>query len=679
MKNIWLALFTFFCAKVFAQAPLIQDDFTKNNFGWEQGETKSFSNGTYIISATEDGDQSVINFFIDPQKDFVISADFVQQDGLSDNGFGLVWGSSRNDLNLFIISVEGDYAVYSGDPAKLRNWKASKAIKPVGELNRLKIESKVGITRFYINGEKVEELKPFPLYGVSMGFTTFTQMKLQVDNFLFAQDQKIELPTTTFITKKENIGPAINTIEDELGPVILSDGKTILFARQNVTENIGGKNDDEDVWISEWQNGNWSKARNMGIEVNTKGPDNLLAISSDNNTLMFVEENQLMLRHRNGTGWSAFERIALTFKNEMDHFVASLTADGKALLFSAKLKYNIYYNSKTEDTDLYVCLKHDDIWSPPINLGKEINTPWEETSPFLSADGTTLFFSSNGRPGYGDQDIFVSHRQGEGWTDWSKPMNLGAGVNSEYFDAYYTVPASGDYAYFVSNDKGFGKADIFKIKLHDILKPKPVALVKGKVLNSKDNLPLAAAIHFENLETGADVGEALSDPKTGNYQIILPYGSNYGVHALANGFYSVNENLELKTLDNYHEINKDLMLVPIEVGEIVKLNNIFFTAGTPTLKQESFPELDRLVTILKDNSDLFIQIEGHTDNFGDAKVLQKLSENRVETVKQYLVSHGIESERISGQGFGASKPISTGTTEEDRKKNRRVEFKILKK
>ena len=115
----------------------------------------------------------------------------------------------------------------------------------------------------------------------------------------------------------------------------------ILFARPNVEGNIGGKYDDEDVWISEWQNGNWTKSRNMGVEVNTKNPDNLLAISSDNNTLMFEEENQLMTRHRNETGWSAFERLGLTFKNELDHFVASLTADGKALIFSAKLKHNI--------------------------------------------------------------------------------------------------------------------------------------------------------------------------------------------------------------------------------------------------------------------------------------------------------------------------------------------------
>ncbi|GHN00098.1 hypothetical protein WSM22_15870 [Cytophagales bacterium WSM2-2] len=679
MKTLFLIAGISASATIFAQTPIINDDFSKNSYGWEQSDTKSFTNGAYLIEAGEDGDQSTINFFIDSQKDFTLSADFVQQDGLYDNGFGLLWASGSEDFNLFMISSDGEYAVYSGDPSKLKTWKPCKVIKPIGFLNQLKIESKNGIISFFINGTKMEELKAFPFYGSSMGFTTFTRMKLQIDNFVFTQDQTIDLPSENTTLKKENLGPNINTSDDELGPVISSDGKTILFARQNVTENVGGKNDDEDVWISERQGNSWTRARNMGRSVNTPLADNLLALSSDNNTLMFEEQSQLAMRHRNGTGWSPLEKLGLSFKNELDHFVASLTADGKAVLFSAKLKSNLYYDPKREDADLYVCVKQGNSWSAPINLGKSINTMGEETAPFLSADGTTLYFSSNGRPGYGDQDIFVARRQNESWTEWSKPLNLGPGINSEFFDSYYTVPAAGDYAYFVSYDKGFGKADIFRIKLHEQVKPKAVTLVKGKVLNSKDNTPLAATIYFENLETGTEVGEARSDPKTGMYQIILPFGLNYGLRALTNGFYSVHENLELKGAESYNEIKKDLLLVPIEVGETVKLNNVFFDTGLSKLKQESFPELDRLIIILKDNPSITIQLEGHTDNIGNPDKLQKLSEDRVESVKEYLVSHGITDNRISGMGFGATKPVALGNTAEDLRQNRRVEFKILKK
>jgi outer membrane protein OmpA-like peptidoglycan-associated protein len=312
-------------------------------------------------------------------------------------------------------------------------------------------------------------------------------------------------------------------------------------------------------------------------------------------------------------------------------------------------------------------------------LGGAINSIGEDTSPFLSADGKTLYFATDGRPGYGNLDIFMSTRQGEGWTEWSTPVNLGLLVNSVYFDAYYTLPAAGDYAYFVSYDKGFGMADIFRIKLHENSRPKPVTLVKGKVLSTKGGQPLAASIHFENLRTRKDMGEARSDPKTGEYQIILPFGINYGVRATRSDYYSVHENLELPVSNQFKEVQKNLMMVPIEVGQTIKLNNVFFEAGLAELKSESFPELDRLATILNENSGIAIELAGHTDNRGTKDVLQKLSEDRVKTVKQYLISKGIDQNRIDGYGYGASRPVSQGDLEEDRMLNRRVEFKITKK
>src|SRR5579872_3882254 len=194
MKNLTILLLAAIVSKTIAQSPVIKDDFLTNKSGWEESQFKLFSNGNYIINASEEGDQSVINFFLDPQKDYTISADFTQQSGLNDNGFGLVWGSGKTNLNLFLISSDGDYAVYSGDPSQLKNWAHTDAIKPIGNLNQLKIESTGGTVSFFINGTKVEELKPFPVYGYGIGFTAFTQMKLSIDNFLFSQDQSIELP-----------------------------------------------------------------------------------------------------------------------------------------------------------------------------------------------------------------------------------------------------------------------------------------------------------------------------------------------------------------------------------------------------------------------------------------------------------------------------------------------------
>ena len=244
------ALFIIFSVKlltVVAQPkPIIQDDFSSNKYGWEESTLSFFANGEYVINSTEEGDQSVINFFIDPQKDFIISGDFVQQSGLDDNGFGLVWGSGSENYNLFVISSQGDYAIHGGDPAQLRNWKHHDAIKPLGNPNKLKIEWKSGKLSFYVNEVKIEEHKPMPFFGSAIGFTTFTQMRLSIDNFLFAQDQTIELPTETLTNKKENLGPSINSENDDLGPIISMDGKLLYMARQNVIGNVGGVTDDED-------------------------------------------------------------------------------------------------------------------------------------------------------------------------------------------------------------------------------------------------------------------------------------------------------------------------------------------------------------------------------------------------------------------------------------------------
>lgn len=679
MKFFLTTLTIFLALQVNAQLEeIVAEDFSTNIRQWDVDEYKHIIDGSLNIKSTEDGDQSIINVFIDPNRDFTLSASFVQKNNEEADGFALVWGINEDNYNVFAVS-EKDYAIHSGDPSNLKGWKNSENIKSIGTPNLLKIELKSGILSFYINDKKVDERKNFPLFGNQMGVLAIGRIKFSVDNFQFNQNQNIDLPITKHDTyNRENLGTSINTDKDELGPMISLDGKILFFAKQNVPENIGGIDDDEDVWISRYENEIWTTAKNMGKAVNTTMSDNLVAVSADNNTMMFVEANELALRHRTETGWSALEKLNLSFKNESAYFVASLSSDGKAIVFSAKFKDNLFYNPKRDEGDLYVCIKDkNNRWSAPVNLGRMINTAGIETSPFLSADGNTLYFSTDGRPGYGYQDVFYATKNGSGWTNWSQPINMGPSVNTAGFDAYYTLPASGDYAYYVSpNEKG--NADIFRIKLHEASKPKPVTLVRGVIIEKNSRKPLAAKIHFENLETGSEVGEARSDPKTGAYQIILPFGSNYGVRASVFGYYSLHENLDLKINGDYNEVHKDLLMVPFEIGATVKLNNVFFEPGLPVLKKESFHELDRLVTVLHENMGMDIDLAGHTDNKGDAVTLMKLSQDRVEAVKAYLTTHGISSSRITGSGYGSTMPVAPSDTEENSQLNRRVEFKITK-
>lgn len=681
MRSILLSLSVLYHGATIAQLkPVIQDDFSTNANFWETSNTKLLAGGNYTISAPLDGDESLISRYIDPGSDYTLSAEFAQLNGSNECAFGITWGDNEENYNLFLISSSGEYLVYSGKPAQAKGWRKSGTLRAQGQVHRLRIESTVTKVSFFVNDTKLDERKPLPIYGNLLGVIIFDQGRVQIDNFQLFQNQTIETPATAALFEKEDLGPLINSHDDELGPIIASDGKTLYFARQNVAENTGGVDDDEDVWVSNYTNDRWTLARNMGKPVNTIGADNLVSVSADNNSLVFAKASQLFVKHRTATGWSEPESLNLSFDNQSEYFVASVAADNKAIVFSAKLKNNLYYSEKRNEGDLYVCLKDNSgTWSAPINLGSIINTQGNETSPYLSADGRTLYFATDGRPGQGSQDIFFARRVGDGWTNWSSPLNLGRNVNTPGFDAYYTVPASGEFAYFVSQSKE-GKADIYRIRLHEEVKPQPVFVISGLVLDGKSGQPLSARIHFEDLTDGIEVGEARSDPRTGAYRIVLPFGTNYGVRAHVKDYYAIHENIELQQGSRqYTELRKDLMLVPLQIGETVKLNNVFFEAGLPTLRPESYPELNRLIEVLKENPGIAIDLSGHTDHGGDAATLLRLSQNRVVTVRGYLVAHGIDEARITGTGYGDTRPIAAGDSEESRRLNRRVEFKITKK
>jgi outer membrane protein OmpA-like peptidoglycan-associated protein len=673
-----------------AQLPVIlHETFDTNKYGWFEGQSEEFKvlfeNGKYLIDAPEGGWMSYLAPYVEPKKDFAFEAVFTQMNGKDNNGIGFIWGFDGKDgMNTFTFTTSGFYRIYCSDKSLgvSDEWRETNLIKPMGRENKLRVEQKGKAIFFYINGKQVATSRAFPWHGKYLGFVTYTKMRLLIDDFVFEHDIRINLPPlSSTLGVRENLGGMVNTRFDEVSPKISSDGKILYFGRKHSPENVGGIKDREDIWESHTSDGiTWSKSANLGSPVNTPTTNNLVSVSTDNNSFLFHINDGFAFRHRTTTGWSALEDLGIHFNNESDFLEGSLTPDGKAILFVAKLKANAYYKPDEKERDIYVCVKKpDNTWSAPIHTGRVLNSPGDEYSPFLSADNKTLYFASNGRPGYGDVDIFMSRRLSDGWDQWSEPVNLGLGINTVGFDAYYTLPASGDYGYMVSNINSRGLTDIIRFKLPESVKPDPVVLVQGKVLNARTRQPLEAVIRFDDLHAGKDEGEARSDPRTGDYRIVLPAGKNYGYHAEAPGYLSVNENLELVDLEEYAEVTKDLLLVPIEIGESVQLKNVFFSQSKAALLPESYPELDRLVRIMKENKTLEIQLEGHTDGRGDPKANLELSEQRVEAVKEYLVAKGISEKRIAGKGYGGSKPVVANDTEENRRLNRRVEFKITRK
>jgi len=483
--------------------------------------------------------------------------------------------------------------------------------------------------------------------------------------------------------EKENLGKNINSKNSEYVPVISQDDKTLYLFVYGDKNNIG----EGDIWYSNKNNNSeWGKRKNIGKPLNNEASNFVISVSPDNNTLFLSRRYKkkgntiidagkgFSLTHRIKNGWSKPVNVNIKdFKNKSKYGEFCMSADQKTLLHAIQMK------DSYGDQDLYVSFKlSNNEWTKPKNLGKNINTKGAENAPFLASDGVTLYFSTNGRPGYGANDIFLTRRLDNTWTNWSEPENLGPSINSSKVDSYFTIPASGKYAYLVSEENSHGKADIWRIKLDEVLKPRPVILVYGKVLNSETKKPIDASITYRMLETNEEVGIAISNPNTGDYKIILPAGSIYSFMANKNQFITVSENINLKENKQYKEIERNLYLTPIKIGATVHLNNLFFITGKSEINKWSQPELTRLINLLKQHQKMQIEISGHTDNIGSNKINNKLSLERANAVKKYLINNGISEKQLITKGYGKSKPYVSNKTAAGRKKNRRVDFTILK-
>ncbi len=518
--------------------------------------------------------------------------------------------------------------------------------------------------------------------------------------------QDFKNPTTTEVetvqmdSTLKNLGPNINSKYVDTHPVISPDGRTMFFARQGHPGNVGGTRDPQDIWyskITSGKNQTWGPAKNLGTPPNgPEDPNGLASVSANGQVALligvyvdgFMEPKGFSTSRRSPGGWSPPQKVQIdNYRNDdKEHLDGFLATSGKALLMAVQRPEG------KGGQDIFVSFpkpvpvgeqpdpKRPIQWGKPINLGPNINTPGDDFAPFLASDDKTLYFASDGHGGYGKSDIFYSKRLDSTWTHWSVPRNLGPVVNSPDFDAYYTLSAAGDNAYLVSARNGTdGSKDIFRIALAPTFKPEVVTLVQGKVLDAVTKKPIRAIIHYENLVTGEEIGVAESSPIDGSYTIVLPAGVQYGYRAEATDYIAENANLDATAADKYSEKQQDLFMVPFKVGQKVKLNNIFFPQSRYYLQPSSFPELLRLVRILRDYPTVEILIGGHTDNQGDPALNVKLSEDRVNEVKKYLVSKGIDPKRLTTKGFGGSEPIANNEQEETRRFNRRVEFTITKK
>ena len=510
-------------------------------------------------------------------------------------------------------------------------------------------------------------------------FEEFLALDSSSDRAKKAKKYLLDCDFAAFAIKKPvkysptNLGQGVNTTDSEYFPALTADGETLIFTRQ--------VNGNEDFWTSQFKNNTWNSATPLSTKINTtKYNEGAQTISPDGKYLFFTGCNRpdglgrcdIYVSHREGKDWGEPYNVGKPVNSEYWESQPAISPDGRTLYFISNRPggsggYDIWKSTITDDAK----------WGPAINLGPEINTPYDENTPFLHADGKTLYFSSDGWPGFGNKDIYYSRMDDN--DKFQKPINLGYPINSFENESGLIVSADGNLGMFSSNLKdGFGGQDIYSFGIPEIAKPLKISYVKGIVRDKDSKKTIESNVQVIDLKSDKTVFDDYTDPETGQFLAVMPIGGNYLFNVNAEGYMFYSENFELKQGNINKPYQIEVYIERIKQGGNVTLRNIFFDTNKYNLLPASIRELDLLIDFLHQNQTVNIEIQGHTDNVGDDKLNEKLSFNRANAVYEYLVKNEVDAKRLTFKGFGASKPIADNKTEIGRKNNRRTSFVITK-
>src|SRR5690606_27658791 len=498
-----------------------------------------------------------------------------------------------------------------------------------------------------------------------------------------------------------NLGPAINTKDPEYYPTITVDGKTILFTRElKNKEAMMGKQ--EDFFVSKSKDGKtWETAVPMPPNINTIRNEGAPTISADGRTLIFVACSDetgkdygpgregwgscdLFYTKRLGTRW--LDPVNLPGKVNTSNWESqpSLSADGKTLYYVRRVSRP----GEMPNSDIYVStLQEDGTWSAGKPLPNTINTPYMEESVLIHPDGQTLYFASRGHVGMGGSDIFVSRKDKNG--NWGPAVNLGYPINTQYDEHSLMVAPTGDIAFFASDrEGGYGDLDIYYFELPEELRPTKTVYFEGVVFDATNKLPLPGRFELIDIQSGETVIISEADKVTGQFIVSLPTNREYVLNVNYKGYLFFSQNFNMVVKENQEAFQMDVPLVPITSDIPVSLKNVFFDLSKATLRPESSIELNKLADFLNRNPSIRIEIGGHTDTRGDEKANLILSQERANSVVEYLIGQGIDANRLVAKGYGESQPkinddeinkmATEGEKEAAHQENRRTEYKILK-
>lgn len=516
------------------------------------------------------------------------------------------------------------------------------------------------------NYAKAKEYLSFSIKNVSANSPIMKQLTRQLEQCKFGEQAQ----KNAFELIAKDLGAKINFKNKQYFPVVSPDNETLIFTARS-------DDGDENLYISYFENGQWSIPKSISEQINTPDNEGTCSISADGRTLVFTSCDgknslgscDLYISKKIGNDWSSPQNLGASINSPFWDAQPSLSNDGRILYFSSDRQGG--YGRK----DLWMSeLNEMGNWTKAINLGTTINTAYDEVSPFIHANGRTLFFASDGHLGMGGLDLFMTESK---LNTYSKPENLGYPINNFEDQVALFIAADGSKGYYSSNVNNNIRLFEFTIpkQLND--KFKRANYVKGIVQDASTNKNLSAEIELVDLKTNTTIQKVISDAVTGEYTAILPNGSQYGLFINKKDYFFKSLTFDFLEKSDADGKKINILLDPIKKDVKTILNNIFFDSGKVELRPESFVELDKLQLLLKENPSLQVEIAGHTDDIGKEVDNQVLSEKRAMAVADYLIKKGVNPANIKTKGYGKTKPLVANSTEENRQINRRIEMSIL--
>ncbi len=476
----------------------------------------------------------------------------------------------------------------------------------------------------------------------------------------------------------QRMGLPLNQFQLQYFPALTATKTHLVFTARQTDD----PRSDENLYVSVNRDNNWSAPVSIASSINSEFNEGTGSISGDGKTLVFSSCNRpnsygdcdLYISVRNGEVWSKPVNLGRNINSSAWDSQPCLSADGRTLYFSSDRGQG----SKGREDIWVTRLQDDNSWSAPENIGAPINTAGAETAPFLHASGTTLYFSSNGHVGLGGSDIYKASLTNAAW---SEPENLGYPLNTSANEAsFFITPdnTKGYYSRLVVEKNSKKTASLFEFDVPPAWKSKEIStFTQGRVFDAVTKKPLGANVQLYDINTDELVQQVKADAENGTYTVVLNEGKQYGMFVTAPKHLLKSISFDYTTTADFNPLTLDIYLDPIVKGASAVLNNLFFATGKYQLEKKSKTELNKIIGFMAANPQVQIEISGHTDDVGDAPSNLTLSNKRAGAVLEYLVTHGVAKEKIRFAGYGESKPIKPNTSEQNRQLNRRIEMRIL--